>query len=184
MQPLNLVVSDDIIIKSWDIADAPKLFALTDANRDHLVTWFNWLPKTKSVIDSEKFITNALVEMTDDKSLEMGIWQKDQLIGCIGLHDISLENYRAAIGYWLDKDHLKQGIITNSVKTLIEYCFTTLNLNRLEITAATINKPSFSIAKKLGFTREGVARQFDYINGQYLDCIHYSLLKSEWKCYH
>jgi len=180
MKPLNLVVSDDIIIKSWDIKDASKLFALTDANRDHLITWFNWLPKTQSVVDSEKFIANALVEQADDKSLEMGIWQNGKLVGCIGLHDISLENHRAAIGYWLDKDHLKQGIITNSVKTIIQHCFTTLNLNRLEITATTINKPSFSIAEKLGFTREGVARQYDFINGQYLDYIHYSLLQSEY----
>lgn len=180
MKDITIPVTDDIQLKSWDIADAPKLFALTDINRDQLITWFTWLHQTEIVADTEKFISNAIVEMQNDKGLEFGIWQKGELVGCLGLHDLSLTNRRAAIGYWLDKNHQKQGIVTNSVNAIINYCFETLNLNRLEIVAATINKPSFKIAEKLGFTREGVARQFEFVNGQYLDYIHYSLLKSEW----
>lgn len=181
MQPVTIPLNENIQLKSWDIKFAPELFVLTDKNRDHLAPWLIWVPETKEVADSAKFITRVLAEMDDDSSLELGLWYQDKLIGCIGLHALSFKNRRASIGYWLDSDFQGQGIMTQSVTSLINYCYSTLNLNRLHIQASTENPHSYSIPERLGFTKEGIARQFETINGRILDYIQYSLLKSEWK---
>jgi len=181
MTAINISVTRDIELKSWQIENAPELFALCNKNRDYLSPWLPWVPSVKTVADSGKFIADSLVEAEKKDGLELGIWQKNKLVGCLGLHSLSLTNRRAEIGYWLDSDHQGQGIMTQSVKALINYCFTKLNLNRLTIEAATENKPSNSIVQKLGFTQEGIIRQFEFVNGQFLDYKLYSLLRSEWR---
>lgn len=181
MEQIILTVSPDIQLKSWSIKNAPELFALSDKNRDYLLPWLPWVPMVKEVADSEKFITKSLTEMGEKKGLELGIWYQNKLVGCIGLHALSSSNRRASIGYWLDADFRRKGIMTQSVKTLINYCFTELDLNRLAIEVATENQPSFSIAERLGFVKEGVTRQFEFVNGRFLDYKLFSILKSEWK---
>jgi ribosomal-protein-serine acetyltransferase len=123
MQPVIIPVNENLQLKSWDIKSAPELFALTDKNRDYLAPWLPWAPFVKQIVDSENFINKSLGEMTNDKSMELGIWDKNKLVGCIGLHGLSLDNRRAAIGYWLDSDHQGQGIVTQSVTALINYCY-------------------------------------------------------------
>ncbi len=181
MKEIHLTVSSEIQLKSWNIENAPELFALTDKNRDYLLPWLPWVPMVKEVADSAKFITTSLKEMGEKKGLELAIWYQNKLVGCIGLHALSSSNRRASIGYWLDKDYQGKGIMTQSVKALMNYCYTELGLNRLAIEAATENQSSYAIAERLGFTKEGILRQFEFVNGHFLDYILYSMLKSEWK---
>jgi len=181
MKELNLLVNPDIQLKSWQIENAAELFTLTDKNREYLLPWLPWVPGVKEVADSVKFITTSLEEMEKGEGLELGIWYRNKLAGCLGLHALSRSNRRASIGYWLDADHQGKGIMTQSAKSLINYCFTVFDLNRLAIEAATENHPSYSLAERLGFTKEGVIRQYEIVNGCFLDYLLYSLLKSEWK---
>ena len=102
-------------------------------------------------------------------------------MGCCGLHHLEKKNKKAAIGYWLDFEHQGKGIMTLSVKALINYSFQNLNLNRLEIQASTKNPKSFAIAERLGFTKEGVLRETELVDGHLLDYVVYGLLKREWK---
>lgn len=181
MKQILIVVTPDIQLKSWSIEMASELFALSNKNRDYLSPWLPWVPMVKEITDSEKFINTSIIEMEEKRGLELGIWYKNKLVGCIGLHALSSSNRRASIGYWLDADFQGKGIMTRSVKAIVNYCFTELGLNRLAIEASTENQPSYSIAERLGFAKEGVARQFEFINGRFLDYILYSMLKSEWK---
>ena len=181
MKHIILTVNPEIQLKRFSVENAPELFAMSDKNRKYLSPWLPWAPMVKQVADSEKFINTSLEEMEEKKGLELGIWYQNKLVGCIGLHALSSSNRRASIGYWLDADFQGKGIMTQSVKALVNYCFTELDLNRLAIEAATENQPSYSIAERLGFAKEGVARQFAFINNRFLDYKLYSMLKSEWK---
>ena len=51
-----------------------------------------------------------------------------------------------------------------------------LRLHRVEALVALENKASQRVIEKLGFTREGVAREAEYVDGRYLDHIQYSFL--------
>lgn len=57
----------------------------------------------------------------------------------------------ADIGYWLDKDHVGQGIVTKSCTKLIHYAFTTLNIEVARIITVVDNDNSIAVAKRLGF---------------------------------
>ena len=89
------------------------------------------------------------------------------------------ENKKATIGYWLDKEHQGKGIMTRSVKILINFAFTELGLNRIQINCAPENTKSSSIPKRLGFTKEGITRQAEWIYDHFVDWEQYSLIKAK-----
>lgn len=181
MKSVTINVSKDIKIRSWKLEWAAELFRLVDKNRKYLQSWLAWVPGVKKVADSKKFIINSLKEQKKSTGLELGIWYKKKLVGCIGLHGLSKDNHRASIGYWLDYNHQGKGIMIASVKALIDYSFQELNLNRVGIEIATKNTKSLAIAKRLSFVKEGVVREFQFVNNRFLNNIVYSLLKREWE---
>ena len=89
------------------------------------------------------------------------------------------ENKKTTIGYWLDKEHQGKGVMTRSVKILINFAFTELGLNRIQINCAPENTKSSSIPKRLGFTKEGIARQSEWLYDHFVDWEQYSLIKTD-----
>jgi ribosomal-protein-serine acetyltransferase len=97
----------------------------------------------------------------------------------LGLHKIDHSNKITSIVYWLPKQNEGQGLMTKSVKALCNFCFTELDINRIEIGCATGNKKSQNIPKRLNFKLEGTLPQREIVNGKHLDYYLFSLLKSE-----
>ena len=69
--------------------------------------------------------------------------------------------------------------MTEAVRVLVDHALTVWQLNRVEIRAATGNKPSRAIPERLGFQEEGTLRQAQLVNDQYLDYVVYSTLADE-----
>jgi len=85
------------------------------------------------------------------------------------------------IGYWLNPDYHGRGIVTQSVKYLINYAFETLALNSVRIAHALGNEQSRRVILNCGFVYEGIERQGDLNSGHYIDVARYSLLASDPK---
>lgn len=49
-----------------------------------------------------------------------------------------------------------------------------------KIVVATGNRRSRAIPERVGFHKEGTLRQFQLIDGRYLDCVSYSMLAADW----
>ncbi|MEO6949604.1 MAG: GNAT family protein, partial [Ginsengibacter sp.] len=59
--------------------------------------------------------------------------------------------------------------------------FQKIGLNRIEIKAAVRNLKSQAIPIKLNFKKEGVLRQAEFVNNEFIDLFLYSILKEEWE---
>lgn len=173
-------VNDDIELRFWQTKWAPELFALTEENRQYLQPWLPWVPKTKTAEDSKKFILTCRREYKKGEAMELGIWFKGKLVGCVGLHHISKTSRNTAVGYWLSSEYYGKGIITKSVKALLDYGFNTLKLHRIEIVVGTTNTKSCAVAERLGFKKEGVKRDVEFVDNRFIDYAIYSLLENEW----
>jgi ribosomal-protein-serine acetyltransferase len=103
----------------------------------------------------------------------------DKVIGRIGVYKIDSQNKIGEMGYWLAENAQGKGIITKSSKAIINFCFSDLQLNRIEIKCGTENLKSKAIPEKLNFTKEGVIRQGELLYDTFIDLNLYSLLKSE-----
>lgn len=71
--------------------------------------------------------------------------------------------------------------MTEAVKVLVNYGFSELNLNRIELRTSLKNKKSRAIPERLGFTREGIVRDDEFIDGRFHDDVVYGVLNKEWQ---
>lgn len=161
--------------------DAPDLFKLVDSSREHLRRWLPWLDDNKSVKDSESFIRSSLAQETSNNGFQAGIWHDGQLAGVIGLNGINWRDRQTMIGYWLGIEYQGQGIVTGACEALLKYAFEILGLNRVVIRAAEGNAKSIAVAKRLGFSCEGLLRENEWLYDHYLDMFVYAMLAKDFK---
>ncbi len=86
-----------------------------------------------------------------------------------------------AIGYWLANTFKGQSVMMQACGKLTDYCFTKLNLNRVEIKCATGNVKSQTIPDRLNFKKEGTLRQAELLNNKFVDLYLYATIKQDWK---
>jgi len=177
------LIKADASISLELIADkhARPLLELLNANRTHLRQWLPWVDNMQTEEDFQAYINRSKVQHEEGTDLGYVILVNGIVAGRIGIHYIHQHNRNGAIGYWLGQKFTGQGIITKACSALIDYCFDSLGLNRIEIKCAIENHKSAAIAKRLKFTKEGVLRQAEWVNGEFLDLNLYSMLKKEWK---
>lgn len=167
-------------LKILEREHAEELFSLTDRSRNTLREWLPWIDHTKTVEDSRKFIESGLIQWKEQNGFQAGIWHYGELTGVIGLHAIDWTHRSTSIGYWLGKTYEGKGLMTRSCKAVVKYCLEELDLNRIEIRAASENKRSIAIPKRLGFIQEGCIRQAEWLYDHYVDHLIFGLLKEDY----
>lgn len=175
-----LSVDPEIELCLFEDRHAEALFKLVDQNRIYLREWLPWLDANTSVDDTKTFIKSTLEQFAGNNGFQCGILYKNHLVGVIGYHKIDWANRAAGIGYWLSADAQGQGIITRACRCLVNYAFTELKLNRIEIRCATGNHKSCAIPHRLGFTKEGIHHQAEWLYDHYVDHVIYSVLAEAW----
>ncbi|MGE6258392.1 GNAT family N-acetyltransferase [Heyndrickxia sporothermodurans] len=174
-------VDHEIEIELLQQQHIEELFQLIDDNREHLRKWLLWVDKRKSVQDFEPIIPLWITNYANNNGFDAGIRYKGTLVGMIGLHFIDWKNKTTSIGYFISEDAQGKGIVTRSVKALANYLFDEMNLNRIEVEVAVNNRKSMAIPERLGFVREGIKRDGQWLYDHYEDLILFSLLKRDWK---
>jgi len=179
---LNMTITIDEHIKLEQTAQkhAEGLFVALNANRAHLSVFLPWVENMQSVDDFRIYIRNCESMYMEQQEISFVILLDGEIVGRIGLHHLDLNNRNAAIGYWLSKHVEGNGIMTRCCKTLINYGFGELGLQRIEIKAATANLKSQAIPVKLGFKEEGILRQAELVGGKFLDLILFAMVRDEW----
>jgi len=85
---------------------------------------------------------------------------RDHLLGSISLMRFSWQHARAEVGYWLAREARGQGHVTRAVRLITAWGFRSLDLERIDLLAATGNPASQRVAERCGFTREAVLRSY------------------------
>lgn len=160
--------------------DAEQIFELTDQSREHLREWLPWLDQIQNVEHTKNFIKHSRDQYATHKSLNTTIVFKGEIVGVAGFNEIDWSNKMASVGYWIGKEYAGKGIITKVVKSLTDYAFLQLQLNRVEIRAAKENKKSRAIPERLGFTKEGCIREAEWLYDHFVDHVIYGMLAKEW----
>ncbi|VXB66471.1 Alanine acetyltransferase [Flavobacterium sp. 9AF] len=102
---------------------------------------------------------------------------KDKLISLIGFYRTELDNYRSEIGYMLLPEYQNKGYITEAIQILLNYGFGQMGLHSVEAIIDPRNIASAKVLEKNGFKKEAHFIENCFHNGEFLDSVHYSLLK-------
>ncbi|QAS51972.1 GNAT family N-acetyltransferase [Halobacillus litoralis] len=173
-------VDEDLSLKLIDYQDAEELYNLSDRSRDHLRTWLPWINFTHSPDDTKKFIQASLQRYADNDGLTVCILYHGKIAGVVDFLEFDWGNKKTSVGYWMGADYKGKGLLTRSCRTLFDYAFQDMGLNRIEIRAAEENIKSRGIPERLGFVQEGVVRQAALLYDEYTDHVVYGMLAEEW----
>lgn len=173
-------IADNLEIRLLEDRHIPEIFAAVDRNRAHLRRWLPWVDRTQSPEDIALFLEHALAAFARGEELHAGIWMDGKLAGAVGHHRIDLPNRNTSIGYWLDAGIEGKGVMTRCCRALLQYLFVERKLHRVEIRCATGNTRSCAIPARLGFTREGVLREAEWVNDRFYDLVVWSLLEQDY----
>ena len=162
-------------------ADADEVFALIDANREHLGRWMPWVEHEHEPADVLPFIRATRKQIADNDGLQTAIVDPGgRIVGVIGFHNVDWLNRKTSIGYWLAAGAQGHGTMTEAVRALVDHAFDTWKLNRVTIQAAVENARSRAIPERLGFREEGVMREVERIGDRMLDDVVYAMLAADW----
>lgn len=178
---MNLKVNENLHLELWKADHAVPTFEIIENNRHFLRQWLAFVDNMQSVEQIHNYSKFALQRNADGLEAGFVIFENDKLIGRIGINRIVKENKIGEIGYWIIESAQGRGIITECSRTMLSYGFKELNLNRIEIKCAVENIKSARVPEKLNFKKEGVLRQAEYLNGDFVDLYLFSLLKNEWQ---
>lgn len=172
-------VDDDISLRAWTEHDVDIAFEIVLRNREHLQTYMQWMTPDYSIESAKKFITDGIAHRLEKKTLGLALFRGDRLIGSTGFNRLDWPARVCEIGYWIDRDEEGKGIISRACRTMIDYAFQRLEMNRVEIRCSTENLRSTAVPERLGFTKEGVLRQAEVLNGRAHDFCIYGLLAED-----
>ena len=174
-------IDENIKIELINENHSQPIFDIVDQNRIHLRQWLPFVDRMQTVEFAENFVKGTMQRNKDGNEFAFVIIENDKVIGRIGVYKIDGQNKIGEIGYWLAENLQGKGIITKSCKALIDFCFSDLQLNRIEIKCGTENFKSKTIPQKLNFTKEGVIREGELLYDKFIDLNLYSLLKTDIK---
>lgn len=101
-----------------------------------------------------------------------------KLVGCIGVNPGEFEYHRSGeIGYWLAKNHWRQGISKQAIKQISELVFSTTDLERIFGVVFSDNIASQKLLLSCGFEQEAVLKRAIYKAPHFYDSHIFSLLK-------
>jgi len=85
----------------------------------------------------------------------------------------------ASVGYWLDRDYAGRGIMPCAVAMVIDHCFFSAGLHRVEIAIRPENSNSLRVVEKLGLREVGYAPKYLHIDGAWRDHRIYAVTVEE-----
>jgi len=105
------------------------------------------------------------------------------LVGSIGLSAIARGPFQnALLGYALDGELQGQGLMQEGLSAVIAHAFSAeINLHRIQANVRPDNLRSLRVLERLGFEREGFARDYLYIHDKWHDHVMLALRNADFK---
>ncbi|WP_028594999.1 GNAT family N-acetyltransferase [Paenibacillus assamensis] len=165
-------------MRKMKVSDSPSLFKIwSDPDVTEFMNVSSFTEESQA-----KDLIKLLDELSqDNKAIRYSIIDKvsNEIIGSCGFNYLDFEHAKAEIGYDIAKTSWGRGYATEAIQSLLDYGFSTLELNRIEAKVEPENVNSAKVLRKLNFSFEGTLRQYEKINGVFNDLTMYSKLRSD-----
>jgi len=104
------------------------------------------------------------------------------IVGHCGLKNVTTINRTASVSIAIyDEKKRGQGYGTDAMKVLLRIGFDYLNLHRIGLNVFDTNPRAIHVYEKVGFTKVGVMRHTDYVEGKYVNDVAMDILEDEWR---
>ncbi len=181
-RPAYRIETHRLVIRCWDPKDAALIQEAAAASKEHLLPFMPWAANEPQTVEQKVELTRRFRGLFDrGEDYVYGIFNKDETraLGGTGLHT-RLSGNALEIGYWLHKDFINQGYITEAAAALTKVAFELYHVDRMEIHCSVANLASAAVPRKLGYIHEATRRRLGYAHGSTSDSMIWTLFADEY----
>lgn len=149
-----------IVVRPYREEDAQALYEAIEESRDHLRPWLPFADEHRSVAEAHDWINQQRAKWILRETLGLAVFDASsgRFLGGLGLHPRNWDIRYFEIGYWLRKSAEGHGYMIAAVRLLANWALGSLKAQRIEIRCDAGNTHSANVARRLGFTQEGLLR--------------------------
>lgn len=180
--PAYRIETERLVIRCWDPKDAVLMQAATAESREHLLPFMPWAVEEPQTVEQKAQLARRFRGRFDSgEDYVYGIFNPDEsrALGGTGLHT-RVKGNALEIGYWIHKDFVRQGLITESTAALTKVAFELYRVERMEIHCSVENHASAAVPRRLGYIHEATRRGLGYANGGSTDSMIWTLFADEF----
>ena len=172
-----------LFLRPPKLSDWGQWAELRSESRRFLVPWEPvWTVDSLTKTSFKARLRRYAKDVKEDMGQAFFLFNRDSrdLIGGITLSNIRRGVAQTGtIGYWAGERYARQGYMFEALCGLLPVLFNEYNLRRIEAACLPENIPSSKLLEKVGFTKEGLAREYLCINGVWHDHSLYAFLKGD-----
>ena len=180
--PAYRIETKRLVIRCWKPEDAAMIQEATATSKEHLLPFMPWAADEPQPVEQKVELMRRFRGLFDrGEDYVYGIFSKDEsrALGGTGLHTRPKDN-ALEIGYWLHKDFINQGFITETTAALTKVAFELYHVERMEIHCSVENLASAAVPRKLGYVHEATRRRLGFANGEKTDQMIWTLFADEY----
>ncbi|MFG1463029.1 GNAT family protein [Xanthobacter sp. DSM 24535] len=180
---LPAIMGEGVYLRVPQMRDFEAWQALREESRAFLTPWEPLWPAddlTKGAFRHR--LRRYARDMQRDEAYPLFVFRTgdDVLLGGLTLSNVRRGVCQAAsLGYWMGARYAGQGYMTAAVSAVVPVAFDVLHLRRIEAACMTNNSASIKLLQRVGFVREGYAREYLCINGVWEDHFLFARLRSD-----
>ncbi|WP_375505725.1 GNAT family N-acetyltransferase [uncultured Nostoc sp.] len=167
--------TERLVLRETTLQDAEAIFTVLS---DPSVTQFHNLDTFTSIKEAIAVVERRAKRFERGDGIRWGIVHKQDnvLIGSCGFTWNPQED-SAEVGYELASTFWRQGIMTEAVRTILQFGFEKMGLRFVVAQVMLDNIASKKLLEKLGFSSQGVLKQYGFFKGRFHDLEQFVLNK-------
>lgn len=167
-----------------DVGDAAEVLRYFQDNREHLERWSPAAPVGFYTLEYwRNRMSIGRREYAEDRSLRLVVARRespDEVIGTCNFSEFVRGAFQACfLGYGLAHRLQGQGLMTEALAGAIRFAFDELRMHRVMANYLPTNERSGAVLRRLGFTIDGYARDYLFINGAWRDHVLTSITNAD-----
>lgn len=179
------LITERCVVRRFREHDGKAFHKLLERNRDYLLDHFPHLMAEagKSRKNAEVFVRECIAEWLLQTRYALGVWHNEttELIGFVQVFNLDWGVPSAELGYFVDKQLIRQGIMTEVLARVIRFSFLQLEMEKLVIKTLIDNYASQRLARRIGFSREGDLRnEYRLPSGMLVDLMRFGLARETY----
>ncbi|MFB1055809.1 ribosomal protein S5-alanine N-acetyltransferase [Vibrio diabolicus] len=175
----------DLLLRTAEIGDADMIAEYFQANREYLKPFE---PKREEAFFSVNGWLQKLIKLNKLHRMGLGYYcllvraSSGEMLGTISFSNLSrFPFYSCNVGYSLAEKAQGHGYMRRGLTMACDYMFNVQKLHRIQAGYMPHNKRSEAVLEHVGFNREGYAKDYLLINGEWQDHVLTSLINPNWQ---
>ncbi|MFN1551329.1 ribosomal protein S5-alanine N-acetyltransferase [Vibrio natriegens] len=175
----------DLLLRTAEIADADMIAEYFQVNREYLKPYE---PTREDAFFTVNGWLQKLIKLSELHRQGLGYYcllidtQKQRMLGTISFSGLVRFPFHSCnVGYSLAQTAQGNGYMRRGLKMACDYMFDVQNMHRIQAGYMPHNKRSEAVLEHVGFNKEGYAKDYLLIDGEWQDHILTSLTKPDWQ---